>query len=190
MKLDHAHFRDAIRDYRTGTFTYHQLAKKHGVSPATICLWIRRAGLQPPPRGRPPFEKPTATHQKIIQIASTLTGEEIAQKLGVSRQRVNKVLHRWQQFRPPPLSRRSDQSRPKAPRVGTKDQVICFRITTPVVERVQAILHALGLRRRQSNNEACRAVLLMALERGGPGWGSSSESRPVSPAGFPRDICS
>jgi transposase len=157
----------AIQEYQSGQFSNQALAARHAVSLSTIYYWIRRSGAARKPRGARPLQEPTPTHRRMIELSAELTCREIAQRVGVSPQRVRQVLKRWQHLRPLRLKPTKPIAAPRPPkRRELRDHIITFRLTEEQTDRVQATLMSCGLANRVSNGAACRAVLLAAIGAG------------------------
>ena len=152
-------------EYQSGRFTNALLARRHGVSLSTISHWARKANLTQKPRGRRSLDKPNATQQEMIELSAHLTLAKIAERFGVSRQRVHQVLKRWSQLRPtpPPAAEVHPNLAPVRHVRELKDTVVSFRLSAPQIGRVNEMLHMVELPKRVSRNQACRLFLLAAL---------------------------
>jgi hypothetical protein len=161
-KTKEARYLKAINDYKSARLSNVELAMRHGVSPATITYWVKKAGLSLRHPGRRPLRQPNRTHRQIIELAQHQTYEETGRKFGLSRQRVHYIIKRWEGDRP----RKSELSA-TLPGPGDirekKGEVISFRLSGKQVSKVQEFLQPFGVNGIASNSRACRAVLLMVL---------------------------
>jgi transposase-like protein len=166
MRTRNPHFKVAVTELQSGRVTNSELARRYGVTPATISQWAKSIGLSPRRRGRRPMERPNAKHCEIIELAGVWNGSAIARHFGVSRQRVHQILKRWSHprrvgIRIPDHTHSSTRSEPRR---DLRERIICFRLTSRQLERAIELLSDLGFHTRMSNNAACRALLLSALD--------------------------
>lgn len=171
MKNLNPHFETVMDEYRSGRFTNITLARSHSVSPSTISHWARNANLKQKPRGRRCLDKPSITHQEIIQLSAHLTLAKIAERFGVSRQRVHQILKRWNHLRPPPPPMAKVNSNPAPGRRvrALKDRrrrelVICFRLRADELALLRESLPQSVTQSTRSPHKLVRAAVLEKLE--------------------------
>jgi transposase len=168
MRTSNPKFQVVLQDYQSSNLTVPELAARHQVSLPTIAKWVRQSGVPRRPRGRRPLAQPTPTHRRVIELSAGLNGHEISKQVGLSRQRVNQILHRWKHQRPGrgemPIFPAAKPVREK--RREVRSQIVSFRLTGKQTDRVRATLMTWGLGNRVSSSCACRAVLLAAVGLG------------------------
>jgi hypothetical protein len=165
MRTENPAYQVAIKEYESGLFKNKELARRHRVSPSTITVWARRAGLAPRRRGRHRLSEPTGIHRRMLELSCVLTGAKIADRFEVSRQRVHQVLKRWSHLRPArtQVVQPAQAPRPLRCARAVKDTIISFRLSSPQVNRINDVMGTLELSKKVSQNQACRLVLLAAL---------------------------
>lgn len=188
-KINRDKFLKAMEDYGSGQFTITVLARRYGVSSATIANWAQEAGLPRRVRGRPRLTGPSPRQQTMIQLSRKLSVAEIAAQLGLSRQRVHQVLRRWHA---PEAHRAELVGRTSAPDPvrGRKPQthVVSLRLTARQIESIRLILKSQGLPMRLSKGAACRALLLSTLAAMTPSIAREKQGRPFESVG-PKGKC-
>jgi hypothetical protein len=75
-----------------------EIAARYGISPATLTVRAKRAGLPLRKRGRWPLTAPTPDQKKILAFAAIQGCQRAASLFGLSKQRVNKLQHRWKSW--------------------------------------------------------------------------------------------
>ncbi len=84
-----------LRDYQDAEIRTSEIARRYGISPATITLWARKAGLQMRTRGRKLQDTPTERQRAIIRTATTVSINEAVRQFGVHKQHVSRLVRRW-----------------------------------------------------------------------------------------------
>jgi transposase-like protein len=93
---------DALKDYVNSPSTsVTAIAEKHGVSPSTLTVWAKKAKIRLRGRGRESQRQPSARTREILELADTLTQEEVGERFGMSKQRVSRILRRWKDWKKP-----------------------------------------------------------------------------------------
>jgi transposase len=178
-----------IEEYTSSHFTVPELAARHQVSLPTIAKWVRQSGVPRRPRGRRPLAQPTATHQRVIELSAGLNGQEVSKQVGLSRQRVHQILHRWKYLRPGhagiPIRPAAKPLREK--RREVRSQIVSFRLTGQQADRVRATLMTWGLGNRVSSSCACRAVLLAAVGLGRSALPNNGATTSLASQGHPEN---
>src|SRR4051812_44751888 len=72
-----------------------EIAARYGICPATLTVRAKRAGLPLRKRGRHPSKEPTPLQKKILAFAAVHGCQVSALRFGLSKQRVNALQHRW-----------------------------------------------------------------------------------------------
>jgi hypothetical protein len=143
------------------------IAAKYGIAPATLITWARKAHVGGRTRGRRREPRPSVGHRKIINMYTKRSGHAIARRVGVSPQRVYKILNRWKHLLP--AGQRMTKEKPvPISRREIRNRIVSFRLTARQAERVKELLYTMGLSKRVSNSRACRVVFLAMLGGYGP----------------------
>lgn len=87
-----------LRDYQNPVFRTAHIAKKYGISAATITTWVKRAGLQLRSRGRKMQEVPTDYQLTVIRYAKATSMPKAAEHFGLKKQQVFRWVHRWSKW--------------------------------------------------------------------------------------------
>jgi transposase-like protein len=96
---------DALKDYvHCPTMSATAIAEKHGVSPSTLTVWAKKAKLRLRGRGRESQRQPSARTREILELAETLTLEDVGKRFGMTKQRVSRIVKRWKDWRKPQQS--------------------------------------------------------------------------------------
>ena len=85
-----------LADYQNRALTTDDIAKKYGVSIATVTVWAKKAGLCLRSRGRWTPVLPSDRHAKIIELAKTLTYREVGERMNLHKQAVHRIVKRWE----------------------------------------------------------------------------------------------
>jgi hypothetical protein len=168
MRKINPKFPVVLHDYQSSELTVPELAARHQVSIPTIAKWVSQSRVPRRHRGRRPLAQPNPTHRRVVELSAGLNGQEIAKQVGLSRQRVNQILHRWEHLRPDGAGM---PIRPAAKPVGEKrrdirSRIVSFRLTEKQTDRIRATVMTWGFGNRVSSSCACRAVLLAAVGLG------------------------
>lgn len=93
---------DALKDYvNCPTMSATVIAEKHGVSPSTLTVWAKKAKIRLRGRGRESQRQPSARTREILELADTLTLEDVGKRFGMTKQRVSRIVKRWKDWRKP-----------------------------------------------------------------------------------------
>ena len=83
--------------YQNRELTTDDIAKKYGVSIATVTVWAKQAGVCLRSRGRWPQTVPTDRHVRIIQLAEIFTYRQVGERMGLHKQAVHRIVKRWKE---------------------------------------------------------------------------------------------
>lgn len=102
------------------------IAAKYGLAPATLIYRARKARVGGRMRGRRRQLKPNLAHRRMIDMYKKWSGHAIARMLGISPQRVYKVLNRWKHLLParPRIEEERPVSSPVVRRREVKDTIV------------------------------------------------------------------
>lgn len=94
--------RAALLDYvnHPEEFT-KDIAKRHGVSAATLTVWATNAGIPLRSRGVRKRDQPTARQREILELAAIYPYEKVGQRFGVTKARVGALVKRWKHWKVP-----------------------------------------------------------------------------------------
>ena len=95
---------EALKDYADPTRKTKDIASKYGVSPSTLTVWARKAGIPLRGRGRDRSEEPDARTRAILEAAASLKQEEVATRFGITKQRISKIVKRWKGWERPSVA--------------------------------------------------------------------------------------
>lgn len=91
--------RQALADYvNHPEYMTKDIAKKYGVSPATLTVWAEKAGIPLRIRGVKKLDEPTAQQKEILELASIYPYEQVATNYGITRARVGAIVKRWKNW--------------------------------------------------------------------------------------------
>jgi len=172
MKMTNPKFALVIQDYKSGKLTQIKLAQRHGVSNATISVWLRKSGIAGNSRGRPQFEKPSSRQQEMLRQVQKDTFAVVAERFGVTKQYVSKLLQRWQDWaghKFGPRSIMAGKSPEKAEIINTESHtiqphVISFRVSDQVLSGILDLRRAGQQRRGCSPHFVARSLLTRLVE--------------------------
>ena len=92
----------ALDDYVNHPELYTStIAKKHGISTATITVWATNAGIKLRSRGLHKLDAPTARQREIIELAKILPYDKVGERFGISKARVGAIVKRWKDLDEP-----------------------------------------------------------------------------------------
>lgn len=77
------------------------IAKRHGVSTATLTVWATNAGIALRSRGVRKRDEPTARQRQILELAAIYPYEKVGQRFGVTKARVGALVKRWKRWKVP-----------------------------------------------------------------------------------------
>src|SRR4051812_7034560 len=75
-----------------------EIAARYGISPSTLTVRAKRAGLPLRKRGCHPLKEPTPSQKEILAVAAVHGCQGAAVRFDLSKQRVNKLQHRWKEW--------------------------------------------------------------------------------------------
>jgi transposase-like protein len=147
-----------MRLYSHSGLRVGEIARRFGVSPATISNRAKQLGLKQRGRGRWKRETPGAPHKQMLSLVSIESQASVARRFGVSRQRVNQIVRRWGDWRhaKTPDKRNGDPVRVR---------VITFRIEEPAFQQLTETLQHPWFKRLRSPNRAAREIVYNFLSR-------------------------
>lgn len=171
-----------VEEFQWGQFTQAELARRHAVSPASVCNWVRTVPRQPGKRGRRANTAPTLGQRELLLEAWTETFAAVATRHGVSKQWVHHLATRWkgwveEGFGPRCLEKRQPNKMAEpVEHVGrtTSSTVISFRIPDSLLVKVESVRTHKEQFRKESVHFVARELLMAALGQG-CALGSSSD---------------
>ncbi len=97
-KLDDSQLKALLRMYSDPRFTTAEIAYRFGVVKGSVTHAARRAGLSLRKRGSRRQTAPSPATQAILLEAWTDTYENVANRCGVTKQRIAKIVGRWRNW--------------------------------------------------------------------------------------------
>ena len=91
---------EVLSDYQNLALKTTDIAAKHCINMSKITLWAKEAGLTLRHRGRWFQPVPTARQAEIMKLATVLTYQQIADRLGMHKQSVHRIVKRWRERQP------------------------------------------------------------------------------------------
>jgi transposase-like protein len=141
-----------MRLYSDSGLTVGEIARRFGVSPATISNRAKQLGLKQRGRGRWKRETPDAPHKQMLLLLDTESQASVARRFGVSRQRVNQIVRRWKDWQ-------SDRSKARGRSRLQPSYRITFRINKRAFIQLETALnHPWFKSLRSPNQAACEIV--------------------------------
>lgn len=95
---------DALKEYVNTDTPTIEIAERYKVSPSTLTVWAKKAGIKLRGRGRDKMRQPDARTREILETAETLTLDETGKRFGISKARVGKIVKRWANWKRPEQS--------------------------------------------------------------------------------------
>lgn len=95
---------DALKEYANTTIPTKDIAARYGVSASTLTVWATKAKIPLRGRGRDKMKQPDSRTREILETAETLTLEETGERFGMTKQRVAKIVKRWEGWQRPTQS--------------------------------------------------------------------------------------
>lgn len=142
----------AMRLYSHSGLRVGEIARRFGVSPATISNRAKQLGLKQRGRGRWKRETPGAPHKQILSLVDIESQASVARRFGVSRQRVNQIVRRWGDWQNPNGQDKKDSGAARA-------RVITFRIEESAFQQLTETLQHPWFKRLRSPNRAAREIV-------------------------------
>lgn len=93
----------ALADYQASV-PLKSIAERFNVSPATLTVWAKKAGIPLRGRGRNPHTAPNARIAAILEMAKRVPLDEAGKQFGITKQRVSYIVKRWSEKKPPGAS--------------------------------------------------------------------------------------
>ena len=149
----------ALIDRACSDDTSRTIAQRYSVHESTLSLWVRRIGLRAQPRGRRVLKEPTSEHMRILELVRVHGGAEAARRIGISKQWVSRVVHKWS---PQLAKRRAAKSETKRPTLRRlrRNFVVSFRITKVEWDQLQTAQLPPGAGMELSRPNKARAIVL------------------------------
>ena len=171
-----------VQEFQTGQFTQADLARRHKVSPASVCNWLRTIPRQPGKRGRKAHTSPTLEQQEMLSDVCTETYQAAATRHGVSRQYVHHLATRWKGWTEQQLGPRCLEKQQVSTRVEVvkrvertfSSKVISFRVPVSVLVKIDSLRTHTAQFRVESVHFIARELLMAGLDQG-YALGSSSD---------------
>lgn len=92
----------ALADYqKERAMTTEEISVKHDISPATLTVWAKRAGIPLRNRGRKKQDLPTPRQMEIIKLASVYTYDQVGERFGMHKQSIHRIVKRWRNWASP-----------------------------------------------------------------------------------------
>jgi len=85
----------ALTRYQEGSMTTDEIAKLANVCPATLTVWVKKAGMHLRQRGRRRLVQPTPLHLKILELAGHQRYDQIGETYGMRKQSIHRIIKRW-----------------------------------------------------------------------------------------------
>ena len=84
-----------LEEYQNRELTSAEIAKKHGISSATVSSWAKKAGLPLRNPGRKLQKEPSPRQLAIIELSNNHTYEQVGVRFGLHKQSVHRTVKRW-----------------------------------------------------------------------------------------------
>lgn len=137
-----------LLEYRDSAEPTRLIAARYCVSPSTLTVRARKAGLALRNRGRWKRTEPTTVQKKIIAMARTYGCRHTALRFGITKQRISFLMRRWKNW-----PDRLDGSR------STGAQVITFQISDSVMIQLDEVLKHPWFSHLDSTSDAAREIV-------------------------------
>jgi hypothetical protein len=143
-----------MRQYVAGKMRVCDISKRAGITAGALTARVKRLGLPLRGRGRKPLEKPSALHKRIIAAAAAQSYEQVGVRFGISKQRVSKIVQRW-----------NNSMRRGVPKAQDKRKlyVISFRVDDKMLKRLRTELQNHYFRNLRSPSDVARELLTILL---------------------------
>lgn len=92
---------EALKDYANTDLPTSEIALKYEVSPSTLTVWAKKAKLPLRGRGREMLKQPDARTREILELAEVMVLKDVGSRFGMSKQRVQKIVKRWKDWKRP-----------------------------------------------------------------------------------------
>jgi len=91
----------ALTRYQEGSMTTDEIAKLANVCPATLTVWVKKAGMHLRQRGRRRLVEPTVRHLQILELAGHQRYDQIGANFGMRKQSIHRIIKRWRGWSSP-----------------------------------------------------------------------------------------
>lgn len=145
-----------LKEFLDGKETTRAIAQRYNISPATLTVRAKRAGVPLRGRGRWRRSQPTPVQKEIIALAKTQSYKLVGSRFGLSKQRVHQLIRRWDDR---PFSKNQNKKTGNPLRV----RVITFRIEESAFQQLTVTLQHPWFKRLRSPNRAAREILYKFL---------------------------
>lgn len=136
-----------------------EIAARYGISPATLTVRAKKAGLPLRKRGRRLLKEPTAHQKKILAFATIHGCQRAALRFEMTKQRVNTLQHRWESW----VALNIDCG-PKATTLRKANQyTVRFRLGPDCFNQLKKLLRHPWFSRLESTNQAAREIVSIFL---------------------------
>lgn len=136
-----------------------EIAARYGISPATLTVRAKKAGLPLRKRGRHPSKEPTSLQKNILAFASVHGCQVAAVRFGLSKQRVNALQHRWDDW----MVANTDAEPNANRRRKTNQYLIRFHLGPDSFDQLKKLLQHPWFSRLESTNRAAREIVNIFL---------------------------
>lgn len=136
-----------------------EIAARYGISPATLTVRAKRAGLPLRKRGRWPLSAPTPHQKKILAFAAIHGCQRAALRFDLSKQRVNKLQHRWKLW----MTANPDLKTKTIKRCKAKQCIVRFRLGPASFHQLRKLLQHPWFHQLGSANQAAREIVNIFL---------------------------
>jgi hypothetical protein len=136
-----------------------EIAARYGISPATLTVRAKRAGLPLRKRGRHLSKEPTPLQRKILALAAVHGCQVAALRFNLSKQRVNKLQHRWNAW----MAANTDHEPKANRRRKTNRYLIRFHLGPDSFDQLKKLLQHPWFSRLESTNRAAREIVNIFL---------------------------
>jgi hypothetical protein len=132
-----------------------EIAARYGISPSTLTVRAKRAGLPLRNRGRHPMKEPTPVQKKILAVAAIYGCQGAALRFDMSKQRVNKLQHRWKEWQ----AINTNCGSKTATRRNSDQHTVRFRLDSDSFNQLKKVLQHPWFNRLESTNQAAREIV-------------------------------
>ena len=136
-----------------------EIAARYGISPATLTVRAKRAGLPLRKRGRRLLKEPTPLQMKILTFAAIHGCQRAAGRFDLSKQRVNKIQHRWKSW----MAANPDLEPKATKRRKANQHTVRFHLGPDSFNQLKKLLQHPWFRRLESTNQAAREIVNIFL---------------------------
>ena len=136
-----------------------EIAARYGISPATLTVRAKRAGLPLRKRGRHLLKEPTPLQKKILAFAAIHGCQQAALRFDLSKQRVNALQHRWKSW----VAANPDLEPKTTNRRKANQYAVQFHLGPESFNQLRKLLQHPWFRRLESTNQAAREIVNIFL---------------------------